>query len=108
MRVRTALLLFAVALPAPGCGKSRTAGGDAAPAGAARRACETDQDCPARWLCLAGACADPSSKAVYTDPKNAVTADKVKKHVEQVNDQHDKAMDDVMKKADGEAAAGPR
>lgn len=64
--------------------------------GAQPARCSQDADCDSGWVCLAGACTDPSAGAIYTDPSNAVTPDKVKQHVEDTAAQHGKDIDQAL------------
>ncbi len=59
------------------------------------RACNTSDDCETGWVCLANACADMRSKAIYTDTANAVTPDKVKRELEQKLRAHEKKLDNL-------------
>jgi len=76
------------------CGKSKPA--------AERKptTCKQNSDCAEGWVCLARKCADPSGKAVYMDPAHAVTPDKVRDEVEDVQKRHDDDIDERMKKAE--------
>ena len=72
--------LLALALLAPlglgGCHKEP-------PPPAEPKPCHSNDDCTAPQICLAYECTDPRPGAIYTDPGNAVTPDKVKKDVEE-------------------------
>ena len=57
--------------------------------------CKSNGDCPSGWVCLGGECADPSSKAVFTDPSHRVTGEKMKRQIEQSNDDRDKQIERV-------------
>jgi hypothetical protein len=58
-------------------------------------ACESNADCGQGEVCLAKECAKAAPGAIYTDPQNAVTPDKVKEHMEMIN----KAAEERMEKA---------
>ncbi len=47
--------------------------------------CEATADCDHGEICLAGKCAGTSQKTIITDPGNAVTPDKVKREIENIN-----------------------
>ncbi len=47
--------------------------------------CEDNSDCEESEVCLDGACASTAPGAIYSDPQNAVTPDKVKAEVERIN-----------------------
>jgi hypothetical protein len=59
-------------------------------------ACSSDDDCEDGWVCLAKKCANPSSGAIYDDPANAVTPEKVQQQVEQTGQQHEKDIDKAL------------
>jgi len=44
--------------------------------------CEVDDDCRANELCLDGECTSTARGGVYTNPRRAVTPEKVKREVE--------------------------
>ena len=46
--------------------------------------CKENTDCRTGWYCLAGACASGTPKTIAEDPGNAVNAEKIKKHVEEI------------------------
>jgi hypothetical protein len=58
--------------------------------------CEDNSDCEQGWVCLAGECSNAGSGAVYSDTKHAVTPDKVRKHLDQVNDKAQKRTDEML------------
>ena len=58
--------------------------------------CTTDQDCEAQMVCLAGACTKAAAGAIYTDPSNAVTPDKVQGDLEQRGAQHGENIDKAL------------
>jgi hypothetical protein len=62
--------------------------------------CETNEDCEQGEVCLAKECASAASGAIYTDPSRAVTPDKVKAHVEMINEQAQKRADDILNEAE--------
>jgi hypothetical protein len=77
------------------CGKSK-------PSAAPPERCEADRDCPEGWRCLAEKCANPAAGAIYTDPGHAVTPDKVRDQVQKTSDEHEKNVDDTVKKLESE------
>jgi hypothetical protein len=62
--------------------------------------CATASDCPEHWVCLGGRCTDPSSTAIYSDPSNAVTPDKVEREVEQAGQKHEQDVDRAVEEAE--------
>jgi hypothetical protein len=62
----------------------------------APKSCQKDTDCPDPLICLAGACADPRESAIYTNPSQAVTPQKVKQQVEQTNQQIEDKLDKIQ------------
>jgi hypothetical protein len=63
--------------------------------------CQSNADCQSGWVCLAHECADPREKAVYMAPKTAVTPDKVRRHLEQVQADQDRAVEHIVQQAEG-------
>lgn len=59
--------------------------------------CESNSDCEAGMVCLAGECASAKGTDIYTNTKSAVTPDKVKRHMEQVNENAQKRADELLK-----------
>ncbi len=55
--------------------------------------CETNRDCEAPLVCLASECADPR---VHRGGTNMVTPDKMKREVEQINEQAEKRREKVL------------
>jgi len=88
--MRTSLLGLAVLLSVCGC-KGKKGSSEDAPAPVTR--CASDTDCSAGWVCLDGKCADPGTGAIYGDPANAVTPDKVKRELEQTGQEHERDLD---------------
>ncbi len=62
-------------------------------------ACATDSDCPDTWICLASKCSNPNPAAIYTDPSNAVTPDKVGREIEQLGQQREQDVDREVESA---------
>ena len=87
-RLGIALLLGSLLVA---CGAKKTA--EPPPAGDDEPECETSADCEGNWQCLGGECVDTSSRAIYTDPSNAVTPEKVKREVEKRQRQHTEQVD---------------
>ena len=58
--------------------------------------CESNEDCEQGEVCLANECASAASGAIYTDPSKAVTPDKVKRHVDMINEQAQKRADEIL------------
>lgn len=58
--------------------------------------CESNADCAQGEVCLAKECASAASGAIYTDPSNAVTPDKMLKHMDMVNESARKRADDII------------
>ena len=54
--------------------------------------CETADDCRRGWKCANGNCVKPT----YTKPRTAVTPDKVKRELEQVNKDYEKKVDKAL------------
>jgi hypothetical protein len=92
MRIAVSLGLAVALLGA--CGKSKPP--------AETRSCRSAADCDEGWLCLASKRADPRGSAVYTDPKHAVTPDKVRDEVEQKVDDHEDDIEDRVDRAETE------
>ena len=63
--------------------------------------CAQNSDCAEGLVCLADKCADPSAKALYTDPGNAVTPEKVKQHVEAIGEKARRDLDEAVDPAEG-------
>jgi hypothetical protein len=59
-------------------------------------ACETNSDCAQGEVCLAKACASAAPGAIYDDPANAVTVDKVKAQMDMINKQAEERMDEAL------------
>jgi hypothetical protein len=89
--VKSLVLVLAVALSLVGCTKKK-----AAPSPAEAASCTSAADCSDGMVCLAGACTKSSSGAIYTDPSNAVTPDKVKRDFEQRGAQHAEDVDKAL------------
>jgi hypothetical protein len=87
----------------PACRDSRQGAPEPAaePAPAAAVSCGGNSDCPETWICLAGKCTDPSEGAIYSDPSNAVTPDKVEREMEQLGQQRDQDIDRRIEGAEG-------
>ena len=62
--------------------------------------CETNADCEQGEVCLANECANAAPGAIYTDTQRAVTPDKVKAHVNQINEKAQKRADDILNEAE--------
>ena len=95
----TASLLVTIAFLAgfAGCkGKATESSGPATDPAEAEVACTTDDDCDGTLTCMGGACVDTSSKAIYTDPSNAVTPDKVQREVQQRTQQAVDRADEAL------------
>lgn len=81
--------------------------GQSAPAPAAEQApaaavsCAGNSDCPETWICLAGKCTNPSEGAIYSDPSNAITPDKVEREMEQLGQQRDQDIDRRIEGVEG-------
>jgi hypothetical protein len=58
--------------------------------------CEANEDCEEGWVCLAGECANAASGAIYTDPANAVTPDKVRGQIEKIQENSQKRADEIL------------
>lgn len=58
--------------------------------------CETNADCEQGEVCLANACASAASGAIYTDPHKAVTPDKVRSHVDMINEKAQQRADEIL------------
>lgn len=85
-------LALALGASALGCGKDKKV----EPAEAEPLACESNQDCEAGWVCLDGECASAASGAIYTDPANAVTPDKVRGEIEKIQENSQKRADEIL------------
>jgi len=72
---------------------------EAEPKPPAPAACAANADCPEHWVCLASRCTDPGSTAIYSDPSNAVTPEKVEREVEQVGEKHQRDIDQAVEGA---------
>lgn len=97
-RVAIALLFVASAAGCHRFKKNAAADDDAGPAaGATTLACQATADCPSGWVCMAQRCTDPRSKAIYTDPANAVTPGKVRKEVEQQLEHREQVEEKTVK-----------
>jgi len=68
--------------------------GEKPPAVGSEPECKLSSDCPKGWTCLSGECVDPTLRGVSTG--NAVTPDKVKKHVEDIGKKADKRGQDAI------------
>ena len=55
--------------------------------------CQTNSDCEGNLQCLGNECVDTSSKAIYSNPSNAVTPEKVKREVELRQRAHTEQVD---------------
>jgi len=86
-------LLFVLSAGLSGCGKKKAAEEEVDDDSLT---CETNDDCEAGWVCLAGECANSASGAIYTDPSHAVTPDKVKNQVDQINEASQKRADEIL------------
>lgn len=64
-------------------------------------ACETNGDCQQGEVCLANLCAKTNPGAIYTDPKNAVTSDKVKAQMDAINKAAEERVDKILDEAEG-------
>ena len=85
-------LAFGASATALGCGKDKKA----EPTEAEPLTCESNQDCEAGWVCLDGECASAASGAIYTDPANAVTPDKVRGEIEKIQENSQKRADEIL------------
>jgi hypothetical protein len=74
-------------------------GAATAPATTLGGACASNEDCSQGEVCLAQVCASTAPGAIYTDPHNAVTSDKVKAQMDMIN----KAAEDRVEKILNEA-----
>ena len=88
--MRTSMLLVLAMLFAVGCGDDKK---KAAPQ---PTSCTSNEDCLRDWLCMDEACVDPDSKAIYTDPQNAVTPEKVKRELQRIGDERQKKHDQLL------------
>ncbi len=84
-------LTLAVGL-AVGCGKGKKN----TKSEEASLVCESDDECEAGWVCLDGECANAASGAIYTDPANSVTPDKVKGQIEKIQENSQKRADEIL------------
>ena len=64
-------------------------------------ACESNTDCKQGEVCLAKVCTSAAPGAIYTDPQNAVTPDKVKAHMDMVNKAAEERVDKILDEAEG-------
>ncbi len=62
--------------------------------------CESNSDCAQGEVCLAKECAKASPGAIYTDPENAVTPEKVKDHMDMINKAAEERVDAILKEAE--------
>ena len=90
------ILLLALAAAVPACGKSKKPAEQAEEGDESARVCESNDDCEAGWVCLDGECANSASGAIYTDPGNAVTPDKVRGEVERIQQQAQERADKIL------------
>lgn len=65
-------------------------------------ACESNSDCESGMICLAGECASMKGTDIYTNTGSAVTPDKVKRHLDQVQKNAQKRMDNALDEALGQ------
>ncbi len=86
--------MIAMLLLSAGCGDSKKSE-NASPA-EEQLVCEGNDDCEEGWVCLDGECANAASGAIYTDPSNAVTPDKVKAQVDKINANAQKRADEIL------------
>ncbi len=63
--------------------------------------CSGNADCAENWICLAGKCTNPSEGAIYSDPSNAITPDKVEREMEQIGQQRDQDIDRRIEGVEG-------
>lgn len=77
-----------------GCGKDKQA--KASEEDEEVLVCEETADCEDGWVCLDGECANSASGAIYTDPANAVTPDKVKREIENIQKNAQKRNDEIL------------
>ncbi len=89
-------MVVVVPILGTGCSSKNGAEEKSAPATAEKISCDTNADCRGEWKCLGGYCTDPRAKALYTDPKNAVTPDKMKQEVEKMNKEREKKVDKTL------------
>ena len=62
------------------------------------KSCESTDDCPSGWICLAKKCANPRASALIVNPGSAVTPVKVQKEVEQIQNKYMGGVDKMMQK----------
>ena len=65
-------------------------------------ACESNADCQQGEVCLAKVCASAAPGAIYTNPSNAVTPDKVKAQMDMVNKAAEERVDKILEEAEGQ------
>jgi hypothetical protein len=86
----------------PACSDKQGAPAPAAQqAPAAPASCADRSDCPETWICLAGKCTNPSEAAIYSDPANAITPDKVEREMEQIGQQRDQEIERRIEGVEG-------
>ena len=92
--LRCLILGVAATLVAAGCPRDKVRGTPAP------KVCASSRDCDDGWVCLSGQCADTRKSAAFTHPEQQVTPDKVRREVEQQQEQHMRRIDDQMKDPD--------
>ncbi len=59
--------------------------------------CSVDDDCPQGLKCVADKCEDWRSKSILTAPETTVKPADVGKQVDQIQQQHERQIDNVMR-----------
>lgn len=84
---------LAIAIAMTSCGKSNK---EAQPQEEEVSSCESTADCGESMVCLDGECASTKGGAIYTDTKNAITPDKVRKEIEAIGDKRQQRYDELL------------
>ncbi len=93
---RTLLLFLSLSVGVVGCKGKTSKQETLVEEDDGHRECETNDDCDNNWVCLAGECTDASSKAIYTDPKHAVTPEKMFDHLQEAAENSAHRADEAL------------